>query len=187
MSSIVLEEGERILWEDQPKASVLGVWFFTKGLSFVFAASFLTFWCFGFFGGIWVVATKQEGFNPLLTAGHALMLIVFLSIAGVIPYLIGLRQTYQYFVTNQRVIFVGGLLMKKRRSVHYHKVTDVEVAQNFIEQLLDIRTLKLFTAGTSAMGPWGERAEIEFQGLKEADRVEQLINGILKSYKATGE
>lgn len=186
-SSVALNEGEKILWKDRPDAAIFGVWFFTKGIPFVFATAFLTFWSFGFFGGMWAARTRQEGFNPFLATGQALKLVIPLSVFGMFVYLIGLRKTYRYFTTNQRLIFVGGLLMKKRRSVHYHKVTDVEVSQNFIEQLLGLRSLKIFTAGTSSMGPWGERAEIEFQGLKEADTAEQLINQTLKSYKATGE
>lgn len=185
---LVLDEGEKILWQGKPDASVLGVWLFTKGFAFVFAAAFLTFWSCGFFGGMWAVATKQEGFNPFLTAGQVLKIVIPLCVLGAFVYIANLLKTYRYFVTNQRIVFIGGLLMKKRRSVHYHKVTDVEVSQNLFEQLLGIRSLKIFTAGTSSsMGPWGERAEIEFQGLKEADTAERLINTTLKSYRATGE
>lgn len=183
-----LDEGEKILWEGEPVSSVVGIWFLTKGLWFAFMGGFLVFWCFGFFGGMWAAATKQEQFNPFLTAVGVLKWVVPLCLAVAFAYLIQLRRSYRYFVTNQRVVFIGGLLRKKRRSVHYHKVTDVEVSQNLLEQIAGLRSLKIFTAGTSGMGGWGmERAEIEFQGLKEADQAERLINNTLKSYRATGE
>lgn len=186
---IALNDGEKILWESRPEKSMLGVWFFTRVIGFTIAAAFLTFWSFGFFGGMWAVATKQEqGFNSFLAAGQALIWVVPLCVLGSFGYASALRKTYRYFVTNQRLVCAGGLLVQKRRSVHYHKVTDVEVSRNFLEQLLGIRSLKIFTAGTSNPNPWGGgRAEIVFQGLQEADRAEQIINTTLKSYKATGE
>ena len=188
-SNIALNDGEKILWQGRPEASVLGVWFFTKVIGTALIASFLTFWSLGVFGGIWAAATNEgQGFNPLSSIGQALRIVVPLCALAAFAYVVALRKTYQYFVTNQRLVFIGGLLMKKRRSVHYHKVTDVEVSQNFLEQLLGIRSLKIFTAGTSSMGGWGwERAEITFAGLKEADTAEQIVNSTLKSYRATGE
>lgn len=188
-NSLTLNDGEKILWQGKPEASVLGVWFFTKVINFTLVAAFITFWCFGFFGGMWATATNQEqGFNPFSTVGQALKLVVPLCALGAFVYVGALRQTYRYFVTNQRLVFIGGLLVKKRRSVHYHKVTDVEVSQNFLEQLFGVRSLKIFTAGGSSFSGWGfERAEITFPGLRETSEAEQIVNSTLKSYRATGE
>ena len=185
---MALNDGEKILWQDKPNASLLGVWFFTKVVCFVLVVTFLTFWCSGFIGGMWAAATHRKMNNPFMLAAQVLKFTVPFCALAALAYCVSLRQTYHYFVTNQRLVFIGGLLMKKRRSVHYHKVTDLEVSQNFLEQLLGIRSLKIFTAGTSSVGAWGlQRAEITFPGLKEADTAEQLINNVLKSYRATGE
>ena len=187
-NAIVLNDGEKILWQGKPDASVLGVWFFTKVVWFVLIATFFTFWSFMFIGGMWAAANRAKDFNPFVPAGQALMLIVPLSALAASVYCAILRGTYRYLITNQRLVFIGGLLMRRRRSVHYHKVTDVQVSQNFLEQILGIRSLEIFTPGTSSMVGWGkERAEITFSGLKETGIPEQIVNNTLKSYKATGE
>ena len=188
---LALSQNEQVLWEGRPSPAVFGIWLFTKVIPATFAASFITFWVFGFFGGMWA-ATKRadEVFNPFALALPTLFVLAPLCFAGALAYCWRLRITFRYVVTNQRVVFNGGVLVRKRRSVHYHKVTDMEVSQNLLEQLLDIRTLKIFTAGTSSFAGWpwgGERAEITYPGLREVQVPEQIINNTLRSYRATGE
>ena len=63
------------------------------------------------------------------------------------------------------------------------------IYQNIIERLLGICRLNIFTPGTASMGgPWGgQRAEIVFVGLKDAQKPEEIITNILKTYRSTGE
>lgn len=190
-ATLILNPDERVLWQGAPAPTVLAVWLFTRVLPFSFFAAFLVFWSFGFFGGMWAVATGQDKeFNPFTLAGGALKVITPLAFFLACAYIWFLRRTYSYSVTTQRIVFVGGLALRKRRSVHYHKVTDVEVSQNFLEQLLKISTLKIFTAGASGIPwwpGWGERAEITCPGIEDARIPEQVINNALRTYRATGE
>ncbi len=192
MASIALNQGEQVLWEGRPSAAVFGVWFFTKALPFTIIFAFIVFWAFGFFGGMFLVMTAPRAdMNPFTLALPALLILGPLCFLGGLAYCWALRRTYRYAVTNQRVVFMGGLLVRRRRSVHYHKVTDVEVSQNILELLLGIRTLKLYTAGTSSTFAvpwgWGERAEITYPGLEDAQTPEQIVNNTLRTYRATGE
>jgi uncharacterized membrane protein YdbT with pleckstrin-like domain len=99
-----------------------------------------------------------------------------------------LKGTFQYCITNQRCIFEGGIIIRRKRSVPYHKITDVEINQNIIERGLGISSLKVFTPGTGSAGmPGFEKAEIAFYGLKDAEMPANIIQNILKKYKATGE
>ena len=86
------------------------------------------------------------------------------------------------------MIFDGGIFIKRTRNVHYHKITDVEVNQNILEQMVGLFSLKIFTPGTASMGtPGFDWAEITFLGLKDAETPAQIINNKLKEFKATGE
>ena len=100
-----------------------------------------------------------------------------------------LRRTYVYYITNQRCVFHGGIIRRVERSVHYHKVTDVEMSQNIIERILGISTLNIFTPGTSSRGSDSsfQKAEISFVGLKDNESPADTINGILRKFRATGE
>lgn len=185
-----LSAEERVLWEGQPALAVLVVWLFTKAVTFAFVASFVFVWALAFFGAMWMSATRSHpDFDPFAQIGLGLVVVAPLLLGAGFVYAALLRRTYRYFVTNQRVVFTGGLLLRRRRSVHYHKITDIEASQHIVEQLLGIRTLKAYTAGTSGFTgwPWRERAEITFPGLAESDTAERLINDALRSYRATGQ
>ncbi len=190
--AIALSDGETVLWEGAPAPAVLGVWLVTKALPFTATSAFLAFWAIGFFGGMWAVSTGSgKDFNPFGLIGGALLKVAPLAFLLACGYCWRLRQTYHYFITNQRAVFVGGLLTQKRRSVHYHKITDVEVSRNIVEQGGGIASLRIFTAGGTGgymTWPWGgERAEITFPGLADPGTAEGILNARLKNYRATGE
>ncbi|HBH03214.1 MAG TPA: hypothetical protein DDZ42_15055 [Candidatus Rokubacteria bacterium] len=48
--------------------------------------------------------------------------------------------------SRHRALFRGGLLVRRRRSVPYHKITDLEVTRTLLDQLLGIGTLRIYTA-----------------------------------------
>lgn len=190
VSGLSLSAEERVLWEGQPAPAVLSLWLFTKALTFAFVASFVVVWLFAFFGAMWMTATRSHrDVDPFGPIGRPLVVAAPLLLGAGFLYTVALRRTYRYFITNQRVVFTGGLLLSRRRSVHYHKITDIEVSQHIVERLLGIRTLKAYTAGTSGFTgwPWMERAEITFPGLAESDTAERLINNVLRTYRATGQ
>lgn len=185
---IQLGDGEQTLWEGRPASRVLWAWGATKWVGWMVFVGFFTF-----AGGTMVLDLWLDPKGPVPWPKVAALLRVVVPLAGLVgvAYLAGLRRTYRYLVTNQRCVLAGGLLIRRRRSVHYHKVTDVEVSQNPIERLLGLGSLKLYTAGTSSFtaypwGPW-ERAEITFEGLQDPAQPEQIVNQTLKRYRATGE
>jgi len=189
---LALSEGEAVVWTGAPSLAVLGTWFGTKVLPFTLASTFLMFWAFGFFGGMWALsAGAGKDFNPFALVGGVVSKAAPLAFLLACGYCWRLRQTYRYFITNQRAVFAGGLLIQKRRSVHYHKITDVEVSRNVLEQAFGLGSLKIFTAGSTGgyVGwPWGgERAEITFPGLTDPEAAEGILNARLKDYRATGE
>lgn len=185
-----LQEGENIIHELQPESKVLGIWIFTKCLPAAFISAFLSFWCFGFFGGMFCAATQSKSAWPIAAGGiMALIAAPTLFILALI-YCSYLRRTYVYYVTNQRCVFHGGILRRIERSIPYHKITDVEMSQNIIERIIGISSLKIFTPGTGSMvaSPFGgQRAEITFVGLKDNETPATTINEIVRKFRSTGE
>jgi uncharacterized membrane protein YdbT with pleckstrin-like domain len=189
---LTLSQGETILWTGAPSPAVLGMWLATKVLPFVVGSTFLVFWAMGLFGGMWAMSSGAgQNFNPFGVAGQVLPKVAPLAFLLACLYCWRLRKTYRYFITNQRAVFAGGLVVEKRRSVHYHKITDIEVSRNLLEQAFGLASLRIFTAGSTrgyASWPWGgDRAEITFPGLRDTDKAEGILNGRLKDYRSTGE
>jgi len=185
---IKLQEGEQILFEARPEKKVFVVWFFTKVIPACIALSFI----FGYaYFMLWVLTkaiycVKHVAFPLHIIRIAANLVPVWLGIFYV--YYLKLRDTFKFYVTNQKCAFSGGIMVKRIRNVPFHKITDVEINQNIIEQVLGIYSLKIFTAGTGSVGrPGMEQAEITFFGIKDAETPANIIQGILKKYRATGE
>ena len=190
VDQLPLTDGERVLWSGAPHASVLGVWVFTKALPAAFLAAFLTFWAALFLGGMWATARGAgKEFDPFPAVGRVLIVLVPVTLALSIAYIAALRRTYRYVITDHRVLFIGGLLVRRRRSVPYHKITDVEVSRSPLDQILGISTLKMYTAGSSSVRAWPskDQAEVTFPGLVDEQQAERILNTTLARYRTTGE
>lgn len=189
-----VQDGENIIHEMRPEPQILVIWFFTKCLAAAFAGMFFMFAFSGIFGGIFA-AFELEWTGSLINIGFArlatiaiLFLVLFLTLA--LLYCKYLRRTYVYYITNRRCVFHGGIIRRVERSIPYHKVTDVEISQNIIERILGISSLRIFTPGTGSMmaTPFGgQRAEIEFVGLKDSQTPAEAINELLRKFINTGE
>lgn len=183
-----LRENENVLHELHPKNRILTVWFFTKVLGWSVMGGLSVFWLIGMTitvaGGIGDVDAKET----MNTMGFwsALVFVASFVLSCLYAYL--LRGTFKYFVTNQRCIFVGGILRYRKRSIPYHKVTDVELSRNILEQLLGISSIRIFTPGTSSsfsfgMLGGGQRPELNFEGLENADEAAESINVLVRDSK----
>lgn len=162
---------EKILYQESPSQLILVIWFL---LSMVYALipTFLL-------GGLTIT------FFPLITLQHTLtwfLTIFIISLTIIFLYHIALRKTYKYYITDQKIAFEGGILVKKWKNVPYHKVTDVVISQNIIEKLLGIFKFNIHTPGTGLTTP-----EISFVGICDPEKPKRIVLEILQKYKATGE
>ena len=179
-----LQDGEEILHEVRPEGVVLWLWLFSKALPVGLVGAAAGFGLFGLAGLIF----GSGGFSFIGGIAGAVILGAGFFVLGMI-YCEFLRRTYVYYITNQRCVFHGGIIRRIERSVHYHKVTDVEMSQHIIERILGISTLNIFTPGTSSRAGESslQKAEISFVGLKDNESPAETINGILRKFRATGE
>ncbi len=197
-----LEKDEVILKQVQPGKKLLVPWFFEKTLRY--SLSTLLMVCTLLFFGNTIGVLKDMPTNKEKTVmesstaiidkpgSHELkhpfemivdnwqygVIIGGLSFILIQIYLIFLRKTYIYTVTNKRCVFQGGLLKKIERSVSHKKITDVQRSQNILEQILGIENIQVFTPGTASMA-FGNRqpqAELNFDGLVDGDELAGMIN-----------
>ncbi len=199
-----LDNGETLELDIKPNEKLLVVWFFTKTLTYSIATMFFVFMGLFFINTINLTsedkvenkteivqkeksteiaedASKKEIDHPFSIMVDywpwALALVVLVSILIQI-YLIYLRKTYRYIITNRRCIFVGGILKRIERTVPYKKITDIQRSQNILERILGIWNVQVFTPGTASMqiGQAKAKAELNFDGLLNSEDVYEAIN-----------
>jgi len=162
-----LQEGERTLYKDYPQKAILVLWFFRS----LAIALFIPFFIVPFI----LMVNRSFMDNYLLT-----YLMIFIPILIIVfAYHIALRRSYTFYITNERVILEGGILLRKIKSVPYHKITDVSIVQNIIERMLGISSLHVHTAGTGYQFP-----EIKFFSLANPEQSQFIIVKELKAFKA---
>ena len=167
-ANMQLQNDETLIAEVRPERALLKKWFFTKGITAAFIGGFLTFWAFSFFGGF--IFQTGDGFR--LGAVLAVPIGIIVLICAHI-YTRFLLKTYIYAITDKRVNFQGGILRYADRSVQYDRITNVEKSKNFFERLIGIESIWVHTAGFSGKQ---SKAEIVFEGLKDADHLLSEIN-----------
>lgn len=186
---IKLHEGEEILFEAGAENRIFSMWLLTKVIPYCVLASLITFLAFMLLWVFFIAIPSGSEDLPfpsgVLTSTFILLPFWFVDF---FLYYRKLRRTFRYYVTTQRCLFEGGIMIRRIRSVPYHKITDIEINQNIIEHILNISSLKIFTPGTGSVGaPGFEKAEIVFYGLQDAVTPANIIYNIVKKYKATGE
>ena len=195
-----LNNGEKIILESKPHNNILIIWFLVKTVPL--ALTMVLFLSVGiFFGGIGKTALHNEAvieediskeekkkrikriesqnpFRPIIDYWELSALIAILSAIVTQIYLAYLKNTYQYVVTNQRCIFIGGIIKRIERSIPYVKVTDIQRTQNIVERMLGIWNVQVFTPGTSSMqaGQTKTKAELNYDGLTDSAQMYQTIH-----------
>lgn len=180
---ISLQEGEEILFEAKPENKILVMWFFSKVMPAIilWVAIFLGV----FFYAMQARGQKQLVFE-LLKLSYTLFMPSVVCITSL--YYRILKETYHYYVTNQRCIYKGGIIVRRKRDVPFHKINDTEINQNLFERMLGIYSLKIFTPDVGSVGLSGsEKVEITFFGLKDAETPAKIIQDILSKHKVIGE
>jgi uncharacterized membrane protein YdbT with pleckstrin-like domain len=169
-----LQKNERILYEDGPRGVILVFWAF-KSLFIAFFLTMVLSPITGFFG--FSIFSGLIGASGLIYSILPVFILVFIL---VFLYHIALRKTFKYYITNDRVVFKGGIIIRRIRSVPYHKITDASISQNIIEAAVGISKVNIHTAGTSSF-----KAEIQFVGVGEPERAQSLVLQELKKFKSS--
>jgi membrane protein YdbS with pleckstrin-like domain len=82
----------------------------------------------------------------------------FIPIYSIIVSIIGFvcvdiyRRSHHYFITNLRLIFRGGILKKRERTLRYDKITDVEGSQGIFGRIFGFGTIIPITQSGFGLG-----------------------------------
>ena len=94
-------------------------------------------------------------------------LVLFLvTVMSLLIWYLKIKST-QVNVTNNEILVERGLLRKNRKELVIDKVRTVEVDQDFIERILGVGKIKVFTAG--------DLPEIEVEGLPEPNKIREFV------------
>ena len=205
-----LDAGETLEIEMKPDEKILVMWFLTKTITYSLVTLFFVFTLLLLFNTLNLKSeveaveqasteiskdsesTKeakeklkkkiQHPFEIFLENWVAALILVGIAVVLIQTYLIYLRKTYRYIITNRRCIFVGGILKRIERTIPYKKITDIQRTQNIIERILGIWNVQVFTPGTASMqigqakARARARAELNYDGLVNSEELYEAIN-----------
>jgi uncharacterized membrane protein YdbT with pleckstrin-like domain len=166
-------EDEKILYESRPDSKNLWVWLFTKVIGVGILLLFISFIFFMNF----YLTEKMTNPESLINLTNPIIIFIILLIL-IFLYQIPLLKTYYFYITNKKIILKGGIFIKRKKTIPFHKITDIEISQNIIEQIFNLYKINVHTASQG-----GPIAEISFFGLKEPKIPEKIINQILNNKK----
>jgi uncharacterized membrane protein YdbT with pleckstrin-like domain len=86
----------------------------------------------------------------------------------------------EYVIDSDSVKMNKGVFWKKRVTVPFTKITNLDVTQGPVQRAFDIGTIHVQTAG--AGGPEGARAELKLLGVRDLDEVKDTIMERVRGY-----
>lgn len=166
------DNAEKTYYESKPAAKVLWIWFFTKAVLPVVLIMFFFVWFIAAPVSLLMLKTGTSSFAlVVVTAVFAVALILLAFV-----YLIFLRKTYVYKITNKGIYHKGGILRKREKFVPFFKITNTEASQGIIEQILKLNTLSFQTAGTGGR----PLPEIVFEGLEDVENPKKIAYAMIE-------
>jgi len=108
---------------------------------------------------------------------------VFIPFLGIIFILIPelLRNEKTYFITSNRIKEKRGIINIKENSIEWENVAHFTFSQNFIERLIDIGTINLYSLGTKE-----EKAEIVVKRVPNSKKIKFLLEKLISKYGKVG-
>jgi uncharacterized protein len=119
----------------------------------------------------------------LITVGFMFVAQPWLIVATIsiwilisIPIIIWIPAAFrvlEYQIDDEGVKMKGGVVWKKHVTVPYSKITNVDITQGPVQRWFNIGTIHVQTAG--AGGQQGQKAELKMNGIRELERIRDII------------
>ena len=91
-------------------------------------------------------------------------------------------KTLEYSIDIEAIKMNRGVFWKRRVTVPYHKITNVDVSQGPLERMYNVGKIHVQTAG--AGGAQGAQAELRMNGVRELERLKDIIMDGVKGYQS---
>lgn len=171
---MVQTDTEQVLWQETPHKRVIPLWIFGAIVGSLIFVPFIYWMLLRFILRIIRTSEHITSFADLFPR-QLWWYILIGAILGSI-YMLGLRKTYRYTITNQRVIFKGGIFTSKEHSLSFSKITDVGQSQDILERFTRTGTLSIYTAGVAMSGrKAANMPAIMFSGLADTEQPRRII------------
>jgi len=93
-------------------------------------------------------------------------------------------KALEYTIDDDGVKMHGGVVWKKFVTVPYSKITNVDITRGPLQRLYNIGTIHVQTAG--AAGKQGEKAELKLAGIRDLEKVREVIIENIKDLNYPG-
>ena len=122
---------------------VVVVWSFGLLLVGVIASLITVLWRIFFLYCSIVVSGVAVTFWLNLWNNAGVFLPAFTVVISIIGFLLVecFRRSHKYVITNQRIVFKGGVIVKEERTLRYDKITDINAKQGVLGQIFSFGTI----------------------------------------------
>ena len=136
----------------------------------------IVFWIFMF--GIFSLCISAARYNYEEYLNYARIIFYPLAISSIILTWISYYRR-GHALRDHDIIYKEGVLFKDTTTISFNRVQHCEVSQGPLDQMFDVFTLKVFTAG-------GQSSDLEIPGLNEqvAEGLKEFIIGKIASIKS---
>ena len=114
------------------------------------------------------------------------MIIPYLIAVGFVAYWIPRYfATISFALTEDRIVFQGGLWWKRKSYVPYNRITNIDVLQGPLSRHYGIGKVSIQTAGYSGQSSGGGSrfSEIAIFGVKDYEEIKDTIMNVVSRYK----
>jgi len=138
---------------------------------------------------ILVIGTPFWIVTPFFAREIVIFFSVFLFLWLVIMILVAIWipaafKALEYTIDDDGVKMKGGVVWKKYVTVPYSKITNVDITRGPLQRLYNIGTIHVQTAG--AAGKQGEKAELKLAGIRDLEKVREVIIENIKDLNYSG-
>jgi len=146
----------------KPEKELKTLWIITWVVSLIMGIIFLVIMAFGV---------------DLLIFGISIFTWIVIMIL-VIIWIPAAFKALEYYIDDEGVKMKGGVVWKRHVTIPYLKITNVDVTQGPVQRYYNIGTIHVQTAG--AGGKQGEKAELKINGIRDLEKVRDIIIGRVK-------
>jgi membrane protein YdbS with pleckstrin-like domain len=111
------------------------------------------------------------GVEPILMG--FILLVLFITLLPVLIYQSAFFKTLEYTIDNDGIRLKKGVFWRRRTTVPYSKITNIDITQGPVERLYKISLLHIQTAGSS--GAQITQAELIIYGIRDCEALKDII------------
>ena len=127
---------------------------------------------------VFVIGTLFLIVTPFFAREIIILFGIFLFVWLIIMILVAIWipaafKALEYMIDDDGVKMRGGVVWKKYVTVPYSKITNVDITRGPLQRLYNMGTIHVQTAG--AGGKQGEKAELKLTGIRDLEKVREVI------------